>query len=261
MHYVDEGSGPIILFVHGTPTWSFLYRDFIKNLAQTHRCIAIDHIGFGRSEKPETFNGTPEAHAANLLEFIQKMELNAITLVVHDFGGPIGLGAALNAPDRIQQVVLFNSWLWATDTDPKAKKIDRMVNSTLGKLLYTRVNFSPRVLLKQGFHDKTKLSKSVHQHYIRPFSHKNSRTAVYSIAQALVRSSDWYQMQWEKMHLLNNKPWLVLWGIHDSFIKTEHLERWKKVLNNAQIHPLDCGHFVQEEATHEALKLLIEFVD
>ena len=93
MHYVDEGEGETLLFVHGTPTWSFLYRDMIQALSKNHRCVAIDHLGFGLSEKPEKFSGLPEDHAENLAAFIKKLDLRDITLVVHDFGGPIGLGA------------------------------------------------------------------------------------------------------------------------------------------------------------------------
>ena len=159
MHYVDEGKGETILFVHGTPTWSFLYRDFIKELSKENRCIAIDHIGFGLSEKPDSVPGTPEWHAQNLSEFIKKMNLQNITLVVHDFGGPIGLAAGIENNDRINKVVLFNSWLWATKQNQEAQKIDKLINSRLGKFMYLNMNFSPKVLLKKGFANKKNLSK------------------------------------------------------------------------------------------------------
>ena len=76
MHYVDEGEGELILFVHGTPTWSLLYRDYIRELSKNHRCIAMDHIGFGLSDKPSEFEGSPQAHSKNLKEFIEKLVLN-----------------------------------------------------------------------------------------------------------------------------------------------------------------------------------------
>ena len=95
MHYVDQGKGDVILFVHGSPTWSFLYRDFISSMSKKYRCIAIDHIGFGLSEKPEDFDGKPQSHSKNLTSFIKKLDLKEITLVVHDFGGPIGIGLSL----------------------------------------------------------------------------------------------------------------------------------------------------------------------
>jgi haloalkane dehalogenase len=90
LHYVDEGVGPTILFVHGTPTWSFEYRHLIGGLKAKHRCVAVDHLGFGLSERPAGSAYTPEAHAHRLRAFVDKLGLNGFTLVVHDFGAPSG---------------------------------------------------------------------------------------------------------------------------------------------------------------------------
>lgn len=261
MHYVDEGAGDIMLFVHGTPTWSFLYRDFIKDLSRNYRCLAIDYLGFGLSEKPESFSGTPQNHAKNLSEFIQKMNLKNITLIVHDFGGPIGLAAGIENADRIQKVVLFNSWLWETKNNEDAQKIDKLINGRLGKFLYLNMNFSPKVLLKQGFSDKKKLSKNVHKQYIKPFPDKRSRMSLFHIAQALVGASGWYQKQWELLDKLIDKDWLVIWGTQDQFITTTYLDKWKSRLQNAEVIELNCGHFVQEEKTAESIKAINRFIE
>ncbi|NBG66894.1 alpha/beta fold hydrolase [Acidiluteibacter ferrifornacis] len=260
MHYVDEGKGETILFVHGTPTWSFLFRDFIKELSKENRCIAIDHIGFGLSEKPDSVPGTPEWHAQNLSEFIKKMNLQNITLVVHDFGGPIGLAAGIENNDRINKVVLFNAWLWATKQNQEAQKIDKLINSRLGKFMYLNMNFSPKVLLKKGFANKKNLSKKVHQHYIKPFPDKNSRTYLLNLATALVGSSDWYQKQWDQLGLLSNKEWLILWGTKDAFITLDYLKQWQEKLPKARLKEIDSGHFVQEEATVEAIQAIDAFI-
>jgi len=261
MHYVDQGSGEVILFIHGTPTWSFLYRDFITSLSARYRCIAPDHLGFGLSEKPKNFNGSPQAHAKNLSEFIDQLNLNNITIVVHDFGGPIGLSAAIQNHHRIKRVVLFNSWLWATKTDPAVQKVDRVLNSGFGKFLYLRLNVSPKVLLKQGFHDKKNLPRKVHKQYIYPFPNKTARQSLLHIGQSLVGSSDWYQEQWEQLQVLENKPWLIVWGIHDTFITPEYLDTWKTRLPHAIIYPFECGHFVQEEATFQAITKIENFMN
>lgn len=260
IHYVDEGEGSPILFVHGTPTWSFLYRDFIKAFAKTHRCIAPDHLGFGLSDKPENFRGFPQDHAHNLKELILHLNLQNITLVVHDFGGPIGLGAALEMPERIERVVLMNTWLWETKNDKAALKVDKIINSFLGKLLYLRFNFSPKVLLKKAYADKKLLTKEIHRHYIQPYPKKNSRYGLYNIGQALVGASGWYQEQWEKLDVLLSKPWLVLWGIKDAFITPNYLEKWKERMPNATIKKLETGHFVQEEASEEVVDVLKKFL-
>ena len=260
MHYIDEGEGDVILFVHGTPTWSFLYRDFVQELSRTHRCIAIDHLGFGLSEKPAEFAGTPQAHAQNLSELIRTLNLRSITLVVHDFGGPIGLAAGIKHADRIKKVVLFNSWLWATKENKDAQKIDKLINGWLGKSLYLNFNFSPKVLLKKGFANPKNLSKNVHQHYTKPFPTKNTRMPLLNLAKALVGSSDWYQQQWQQLERLAQKEWLILWGAEDQFITTEYLDNWRARLPHATIKEYGCGHFVQEEKTKESISEIREFL-
>jgi len=260
MHYVDEGKGDIILFIHGTPTWSFLYRDYISSLSKEYRCIAIDHIGFGLSEKPQYFDGKPQSHSKNLSEFIEKLNLKDITLVVHDFGGPIGLSSAIKNHTRIKQFVMFNTFLWETKNSPNAKKIDKIINSGIGKFLYLRMNFSPKFLLKKMFYDKKKLTKKIHKQYIYPFPNKISRLSLLNIGKSLVGSSDWYQEQWQNIDEIVQKPWLILWGTKDEFITTEYLQKWKNRLPNAKVKEFDCGHFVQEEKTIETVQEIENFM-
>lgn len=260
MHYVDEGKGDIILFVHGTPAWSFLYREYIAALSKKHRCIAIDHIGFGMSEKPQKFDGKPESHSKNLTEFIEKLDLRKITLVVHDFGGPIGLSSAIQNHNRIKQVVLFNTWLWETKNNPEALKVNKIINSRIGRFLYLRMNFSPKYLLKKGFSQKKNLSKKVHKQYIKPFPNKSSRIALLNLGKSLVGSSDWYQEQWLSLDKLEQKPWLILWGTKDEFITTAYLQKWKKRIPVAKVKEYECGHFIQEEKTKETIKEIENFM-
>ncbi|SRX74887.1 alpha/beta fold hydrolase [Aequorivita antarctica] len=260
MHYVDEGEGDIILFVHGTPAWSFLYRDYITELSKKYRCIAIDHIGFGLSEKPEISDGRPQSHSKNLTEFIEKLDLKGITIVVHDFGGPIGLSSAIQNHNRIKQVVMFNTWLWATKDNPAAQKVDKIINSGIAQFLYLRMNFSPKYLIKKGFHKKENLSKKVHKQYIHPFPNKSSRLSLLNIGKSLVGSSDWYQEQWLNLDRLEQKPWLILWGTKDEFITTDYLQKWEKRLPHAKVKKFDCGHFVQEEETKETIQEIEKFM-
>jgi len=262
MHYLDEGQGDqVLLFVHGTPTWSFLYRNLIRAFAKKYRCIAIDHLGFGLSDVSDSdFEGTPEIHAQNLKQLIERLDLHNITLVVHDFGGPIGLGAALDLPHRIEHVVLFNSWLWATENIPEVQKIDKLVHSWLGRFLYLRLNISPKYLLKQGFSDKNFLPKGIHQQYIKPFPTKTSRRPLLQIAEALAGSSDWYQQQWGRLEALTGKEWLILWGDKDRFITPAFLEKWQDRLPNARSQRFDCGHFVMEERTGEVIERIGRFL-
>lgn len=261
MHYADQGEGKTILFVHGTPAWSFLYRNYIDSLSKNYRCIAIDHIGFGLSDKPESFDGTPQSHSKNLSEFIEKLNLTDITIVVHDFGGPIGLSAAIQNNDKIKQVILFNTWLWETKSNTNAKRIDKLLNGRMGEFLYLNMNFSPKVLFKKGIYDKKKLTKQVHKQYIYPFPNKSSRRSLLKIGKSLVGSSDWYQEQWNQLNKLESKPWLVLWGTKDEFITPEYLEKWQRRLLNSKVIKYDCGHFVQEEKPMETIEAIKSFLE
>jgi haloalkane dehalogenase len=260
MHYIDEGKGDIILFIHGTPTWSFLYREYVKELSKTNRCIAIDHIGFGLSENPIDFDGTPQSHSNNLTEFIQKLNLTNITIVVHDFGGPIGLSSAIKNHTRIKQIILFNTWLWETKTNPEAQKVDKILQSRMGKFLYLSMNFSPKYLLKKGIHDKKNLTKNVHKQYIYPFPNKESRVPLLNLGKSLFGSSDWYQEQWMRLDVLTPKPWLILWGTKDEFITTTYLQKWKNRLPKATVIEYPCGHFIQEENANETIKRIQLFL-
>lgn len=260
MHYIDEGEGDILLFVHGTPTWSFLYREHIKELSKNYRCIAIDHLGFGLSDKPLNFSGSPQAHSKNLNLFIETLGLKKVNLVVHDFGGPIGLSWAIENPEMVNKIVLFNTWLWETKTNEQALKVDKIIRSGLGRFLYLRLNFSPKVLLKKGFTDKRKLTKNIHQHYTNPFPNKDSRQSLLKIGEALVGSSDWYKEQWSNLDQLEGKPILILWGNKDEFITPTYLQKWKNRLPNAKIIEFECGHFVQEEKTEDSIKEIDSFL-
>ena len=260
MHYVDKGTGETILFIHGTPTWSFLYRDYIDSLSKNYRCIAIDHIGFGLSDKPESFDGTPQSHSKNLSEFIEKLNLNKITIVTHDFGGPIGLGAAIENSNKIKRIVVLNTWLWETKSNPNAQKVNKLLNSGIGRFLYLKMNFSPKVLFKKGIYDKKKLPKSIHKQYIYPFPNKNSRKSLLKIGKSLVGASDWYQEQWNQLNKLESKPWLILWGTKDEFITLDYLRKWQKRLPNSKVIEYDCGHFLQEEKPTETIKEINNFM-
>jgi len=119
VHYVDEGprDGEVVLLVHGTPSWSFEYRHLIPVLARTRRVIAVDHLGFGLSERPTDFPYTPEAHTQVLREVIDGLGLTRFALAVHDYGGPIALPIAEAEPERISSLVVMNTWFWDLETD------------------------------------------------------------------------------------------------------------------------------------------------
>jgi pimeloyl-ACP methyl ester carboxylesterase len=175
IHYLDEGQGPPILFVHGTPAWSFLYRDLIHSLSATHRCIAPDHLGFGLSEKPPGWGYSFAAHAANLRALVERLGLRDLTLVVHDLGGPIGLSLAVERPDLVRRMVIFNTFMWPMEGPFAVPPIGRIFGSPLGRLLYLYANISARALIPMVYGDRAKLTPAIHQQYLAPFPRRPAR--------------------------------------------------------------------------------------
>jgi pimeloyl-ACP methyl ester carboxylesterase len=147
LHYVDEGAGPPLLFVHGTPTWSFEWRHLIAGLRDSYRCIAPDHLGFGKSPRPADAEYSPAAHADRLRQFVTRLGLDDVTLVVHDFGGLIGLPLAIDPPRIVRRLVVINSWMWHLGEDPALARGARLLGGRLGRFVYERLNFSLRVIM------------------------------------------------------------------------------------------------------------------
>ena len=261
MHYVDEGTGSPIVFVHGTPTWSFLWRRMILALRGEHRCVAPDHLGFGLSDKPETVDYTPAAHAQRLEELIEHLGLRDMTLVVHDFGGPIGLSYAVRHPENVKRVVVMNSWLWSNAGNRSVEGASWLLRSPLGRVMYLRLNLSPQVLLKTAFADKGKLTPDVHRHYLAPFPAPATRRAPWILARELSGSNDWYASLWEARGARAEIPTFVLWGTKDPLFPLTHLARWQTALPHARIERLErSGHFVQEEAPEEVSAAIRSFL-
>ena len=261
MHYVDEGAGDVVLFVHGTPTWSFEWREAIRHLARTHRCIAVDHLGFGLSDRPRDFDYTPESHARVLRAFVDRLGLDGITLVVHDFGGPIGLPIALDAPGRVRRLVVLNSWMWRLDDDAAMKRAGRLMGGAFGRFLYRYVNFSLRVLTPSAYADRRKLTPAIHAQYLAPFPDAESRGRVlWPLSRAILGSSAFYDSLWQRRAVLAGVPALVVWGTKDPTFKPHLLDRWRMALPSARIVELPVGHWPQEEAPHEVNRALTEFI-
>lgn len=261
LHYIDEGEGEILLFVHGTPTWSFLYRNYIKDLSKKYRCIAIDHLGFGLSDKNSDFEGSPQKHNEILTEFINHLQLKKINLIVHDFGGVIALPYAIDNINNINKIIIFNTFLWSNEGNPEVIKIDKILKGFLGKFLYLNLNFSPKVLLKKAFYDKSKLNKEIHNQYLRPFPNKNSRIGLYRIALSLLGSSKWYESYWKKVETINKKKVMFIWGVKDEFIGEKYLEKWLNKVKAIKVLKYNCGHFVQEENFTESLNEIKLFLE
>lgn len=260
LHFIDEGQGDSILFVHGTPSWSFDYRKVIKTLRTNHRCIAIDHIGFGLSDKPKVYDYSTLNHSHTLEKFILAQNLQNIILVVHDFGGPIGLNFAFKHPERVKGIVVLNSWLWSSETDADFLAIRKILKSPLLPILYRYFNFSPQFILPQSFGEQ-KLSRSLLRQYTRPFARIAEREGPLAFAHSLLNDQAWFESLWEQRNLLQNKPMLLLWGMKDQVIKPKHLDKFLEGFPYAISKQLPtAGHFPQEEQPDKVATMLQEFL-
>jgi pimeloyl-ACP methyl ester carboxylesterase len=261
MHYVDEGEGEVLLFVHGTPSWSFEFRNVIKFLSKKYRCIAIDHIGFGLSEKPAKYDYTVQNHTASLLKLITHLQLNQFTMLVHDFGGIIGLAAAEQIPEKIKGLVILNTWCRSIQDEPEYKKMKMILGSPLMPLLYRYLNFSAKYILPAAFGERSRLTPEIHQHFLRPFSKASERNGTIAFAKSLLRDQDYYASVGKKLSILKDKPVLIIWGMKDEFITEKHLLWMQEQFPGSKVVRYDdAGHFVLEEKSVVAGPVIAEFM-
>ncbi len=262
LHYVDEGSGQPVVMVHGNPAWSFLYRDLVKRLRVGYRCIAVDHLGFGLSGKPEEWSYLPEDHGANLTALIDGLGLKNITLVVQDWGGPIGLSYAVTHPENVARIVILNTWAWPVDREPYYLAFRALVGGSIGRMLIRRYNFFARTLMPLLFADRRKLSDAVHEHYLRPLADPEDRTGCLVLPKQVTGSSSWLGRIRDGLPALAARPVLIVWGMKDIAFREKELNRWERTFPGARSIRLSfAGHFVQEEAPDELAYAIGSFLE
>lgn len=261
MHYIDEGAGEVILFVHGNPSWSFEYRKLVARLRQGYRCIAIDHLGFGLSDKPAAASYLPQFHAENLARFIQGLGLEAVTLVLHDWGGPIGMSYALGHPDNVRRLVVYNSWFWSVRGNKTLERFSGFVGGPVGRFLCRWFNFFPRVLIPASVGNRKNLAKSVHRHFIRPFPTAQSRKGTWVFPGAILGESGWLEDLWARRSALQHVPVLLLWGLKDVAFDVDFLARWESCFpGHTTLRFPGVGHCAPEEIGSEALPAMEAFL-
>ena len=259
MHYVDEGQGKPIIFVHGNPGWSFEYRNAVKELSKTHRCIAPDHIGFGLSDKPYGWEYLPKLHADNFKSFVDHLHLKNMTLVVNDWGGPIGLSYAIAHPENIQRLIILNTWMWSVKDDPYYRRFSGFMGGPIGRFLIRRFNFFGKVVIKQVFGNPKNLSPHIHQQLYKPLETQKDRKGSWTFPKHIVASSEWLDSLWQQREKIQNIPTTILWGMKDIAFREQELNVWAEFLTNKRVVRLEeVGHYPQEEATEILIKILRE---
>ena len=257
LSYVDEGEGAPIVMVHGTPTWSFLYRHLIRDLSPRYRCVAPDHLGFGLSDRPPGWSYRPEDQARNLARLIETLGLKDLTLVVHDYGGPIGLAYALDHPENVRRLVLFNTWMWSFAGDRSVEWVAWILGGRLGRYLYERHGFSVRVMLRYAVADRRRYTRAVERQYLAALD--GHATWVY--AREILGSSAWYDGLWRRRDRIARTRAILIWGMRDPAF-ARYLPRWREVFEQAEVVQLaDCGHAPPEERAPESLPFLTRFLE
>ena len=259
VHYVDEGDGPPLLLLHGNPTWSFLYRDVIDGLRDRFRCIAPDYPGFGLSGPAAGGYGyTPAEHAGVLEQLILQLDLKDVTMMVQDWGGPIGFAAATRHPDRFAGFVIANTWAWPK-SDLGTQLFSRFLGGPVGGYLILRRNVFVEKLLPGGVRRK-KLPDEVMQAYRGPFPDPESRRPVHVFPREILRSRPFLAEIERGLPALADRPALIVWPTSDVAFREPERRRWEQVFPDHRTVTVEgAGHYIQEDAAEEIVTAIREW--
>ncbi len=256
IHYVDEGGGPVLLMLHGNPTWSFLYRGMISRLKDEFRCIALDYPGFGLSEPVPGFRFLPEQHSQIVEAFVERLGLKDITLIMQDWGGPIGLGFAGRRPDWIKGLVISNSFAWA-EKDLSIRVWSIIFGGPVGRVLIKGFNALARFMRMLV---EKPISPVVAKAYKAPFPNWTSREGTVVLIRECLASKKFLTDVERGLASLGDKPVLLLWGEKEFTRKLGHVERFEKLLPQAQTKILEgVGHFSPEDAPERMSRAVHEW--
>ena len=250
VHYVDEGDGPAILMVHGNPTWSFLYRDIIRDLRSDFRCVAVDLPGFGLSARPDGYGYTPREHAVIVGELVRELDLQNLIVMAQDWGGPIAMSTAASMPDRVRGLVMGNTWYWPND-QLVGKIFSLTLSSPPFQWLITRRNFFVKRMMPMAM--RRKLTKEEWAHYSEVQA-PGMREGAAVFPREIRKSGPWLaEVEASVKSQLSEKPLLLTWGMKDfAFRPTSFLPRWQRDFPQATLVELgEAKHYIQEDAPEE----------
>ena len=255
IHYVDEGDGPPLLMLHGNPTWSFTWRGVIAGLRDRYRCIAPDLPGFGLSSAPAGYGFTAAEHARAIERLVVELDLRDATLMVQDWGGPIGFAVAGRQPDRFSSYVIGNTWAWSMKGNRAARVFSGFLGGPIGRYLILKRNFFVDRIIPRA--TRSDLSERVMDMYRGPFPTPESRRPVAVFPKEIIAASAWLE---EVERNIPKRPALIVWPTHDQAFRSAERERWEAMLPDHRTVLLEgARHYIGEDAPREIADAVLRF--
>ena len=258
LHYVDEGTGPAVVMLHGNPTWSFFYRDLILGLRDSFRCLAVDHLGCGFSDKPQRADYTLAGHIDRTVAWVESLDLEDFHLVVHDWGGAIGMGLASRLPDKVRSISILNTAAFPFPKIPARIAVCRI--PLLGRILVRGANGFVRAALRMTTVEP--LSEAAAEGFALPYGNWHDRVAVHAFVKDIPmrrghRSWSTLSAIAQSLPQWRQRPVQIIWGMQDWCFHTGILARWQEILPEAAVHRFDnAGHYLFEDAGEQILPLI-----
>lgn len=278
MHYIDEGTGPIALCLHGEPTWGYLFRHLIADLSDQYRVIVPDHMGFGKSETPSDRTYWLQDHINNLEKLVLDLDLTGITLIMHDFGGPVGMGLAARQPDRIARVISLNAptpfgqpdlaevlnanaaaspWFrWIIEAE-KGDRLDPVLHELHFNILST--------LKLNGFERNAVITETWINAYRTAFTTPAETAGALGWAKGFATGDHIFEVpaSEEVRERISVLPALAIWGAADKTLQSQYfIPLFQTVFPSGQVFELtDAGHYCLEDAPETISKLLRQFLN
>jgi len=265
LSYVDEGApeAPPLLCLHGNPTWSFYFRGVIRAFAGDHRCVAPDHIGAGLSDKPQDYDYTLRTHVDNVEALVDHLGLDDVTLVLHDWGGAIGMGWAARHPERVRRLVILNTSAFRSERIPFSIDVCRL--PAFGPLAIRGLNAFARAALVRAA--RRRLPGPVKRGYLAPYRSWADRIGHLRFVQDIPMHPgvpSWAVMEEVEAALpaFRDRPALICWGGADFCFDDSFLAGWRERLPEAEVHRFaDAGHYVLEDAGERVVARMRAFLD
>jgi haloalkane dehalogenase len=257
VHYIDEGEGQTILFLHGNPTWSFLYRHLIATLRDRFRCVAIDYVGFGLSDRPTGYGYTPREHGGVVGDVVDRLDLDGFIVMGHDWGGPIGLSVASARADRVAGLVLGNTWFWPSDR--RARAFGVVMSTPLMQWMIRERNFFVDRFIPMGV--ARKLSTEEMEHYRGVHPSADHRVGIAEFPRQIVAAVPWLEELATSVHRrLGEKRALITWPMRDvAFPAKTMLPRARAAFEDVHVVELTSAkHYFQEDASTEVATAISE---